>query len=487
MKLAKIVTRSIHCTKAASVIGVQLLAVLILVASTTAAKSQLTASVALPDSDRKAAASSSPPLTLSLSSEANPFATIARCTPTKIVEAENCDQEPDCTKEGAWKPWQHPVFSNGWLLTNEHETKLGTPVPVTFTLSFTGTAFSIVYRQDTWYGMLGVGIDGQDEYYVNQQGAVENQAEACFEVDKGRHSITLTGGLPTSVVTGVITLDAIKIFDGEECCGEEETLCGRGMIVPAYFDPCSSDGSEYWSQLAEAAKKVDGKLIAIVNVDNGPGTEPEPCYSEAISSVVSNGGKVIGYIHTCYGNQTETVDDHPLCPKTEISITTDIDMWYDFYREDGLSGIFFDEVSSYTETETVTGLVPYYQRLYDYVQDKQPGAIVVNHFGAEPYEDYSSIGSSVLCTFEGPFSRFVGWSPPSWITRERSCALVYDTPEDDLATALKYLAKKNVGWFYFTSDINGILNPWDTLPPYFPDLVDSILCKIYLPIVRKYE
>ncbi len=392
----------------------------------------------------------------------------------RIVEAEDClaGIEPDCSTEGSWKLWLMSGFSNGGLITNEHPVTLGASLPATLTLSFTGTGASVVYRQDTWYGTLGVKIDDQFEYHIHQEGVPKNQAEACFEVEgEAPHTLVLNGGEATGLITGVITIDAIKVFEENEPCGTEESLCDRGIIVPAYFYPDLPDG--YWGQLVEAARKIDGKLIVIANVYNGPGAELDPNYREAINAVVSNGGKVIGYVHTCYG---ELNPIHSLCPKTIEEIKSDVDRWYQFYPT--IDGIFFDEVSSKQDK------VSFYQELYDYVRGKQSNAIVVNNFGVKPHENYLGIGSSILCTFEGPFSYFVGWLPPNWIPKERSCALVYDTPSDDLPAALEYLSKKNIGWFYFTSDTTIDDNPWDTLPPYFPDLVDRVLC-IYLPIVLK--
>jgi hypothetical protein len=396
----------------------------------------------------------------------------------RIVEAEKCygGQETGCQTTGSWKkPWQDSQFSNGWLITNEHSETWGLPLPATLTLTYTGTGVGIVYRQDTWYGTLGVKLDDQPQYHISQRGAVKNQAEACFEVETGPiHTLTLSAGQPTGLITGVITVDAMKIFDQDEPCGAQESLCDRGIIVPAYFSPDLPDG--YWGQLVSAAKRIDGELIVIANVYNGPGTQPLITYTEAISAVASNGGKVIGYVHTCY-LITDAI--HALCPKPLQSITDDIDSWYNFYKEAGLGGIFFDEVSI-SQTKVIT-----YQHLYTYVQNIQPGAIVVFNFGVEPHQSYSGIGSSILCTFENQFSYFVGWSPPSWITRGRSCALVHNTSGDNLPIALEHLSRENIGWFYFTSDTTiPDNNPWDTLPPYFPGLVDRLSC-IYLPVVLK--
>lgn len=217
-------------------------------------------------------------------------------------------------------------------------------------------------------------------------------------------------------------------------------------------------------KLANAAQNIGEKLIVIANPDNGPGTHQDQNYSSAIGTVRHNGGKVIGYVHTCYGNQTRPNPSHPLCPKTEASVKKDVDTWYALYPM--LDGIFYDEVSSQQQQ------VSYYQALYSYVQEKQPGAIVINNHGTLPPPDYFEIGASFLCIFESEFSDFVGWKSASLVVSERTLALIYNMPSKELSAALEHLSRENVGWFYFTPD--KLPNPWDTLPPYFPDLVKAI-------------
>lgn len=389
----------------------------------------------------------------------------------RVVEAENYTDEVGCEIEGHWKPWEDQAFSGGVLITNEHTETWGIGLPLTFTLEFTGTAVSVVYRQDIGYASLSVGIDDQPEYEIDQGRLVTNQAEICFIAGgPDPHTIVLRGAQDRSVLTDVITIDALKVFDGSEPCGSESGLCGRGIVVPAYFWPDLPDG--YWGRLARKSKSDSDQLAVIANVSNGPGVEWNLCYAAATASVQCRGGSVLGYVHTCYGKPDPI---HELCPKPIEDIKADVDKWYQFYRVDG---IFFDEVSTLTET------VAFYQELYDYVESKQPGATVYLNFGTEPPQDYLDIGSSTLCTFEGPFRRFMGWSFPSWLPTERSCALVYDTSRDNLEMVLDKLSRENVGWFYVTSDTMVDDNPWDTLPDYFEDLVNFVDCQ-YLPVVSR--
>jgi hypothetical protein len=395
----------------------------------------------------------------------------------QIVEAEDClAGRVDCRVGGDWEPWDTPEASNGRLITNEHPPGSATPVPVTLTLeNLQGTGIGVVYRQDTWYGNLGVRMDHESEYCIKQKGVVRNQAEACFSLERGEPvtlTLFLTGTEETDIITGVISADAMRIYDIAEPCGTRDSLCDRGIIVPAYFEPDLPDG--YWDRLVAAARRLGKRFIVIANVDSGPGTAERPDYTEVISAVVTNGGKVIGYVYTCFGNESDPT--RPWCPRPDGDIEGDIDRWFDSYGNDDLDGIFFDEVALTQDK------VPFYQDLYHYVQEKKTGATVIFNFGAEPHEDYAGIGSSILCTFEGPFACFVGWLPPHWLPKGRSCAIVYET-DPDLSAALDPVSRKDVGWTYVTTDTNGRpgANPYDTLPDYFEELVNRLACT-YLPI-----
>lgn len=125
------------------------------------------------------------------------------------IEAEKCDEEEGCSLEGFWKPWCADGFSGGCLYNNE-----GAPGASKLFLTFEGTGVVIIYRQDLWYGSLHVEIDGK-AHTIYQAGPIKNQVEACFEVDgEDPHTLVLTG----SKDTGVITLDAIKTFQGTSPC-----------------------------------------------------------------------------------------------------------------------------------------------------------------------------------------------------------------------------------------------------------------------------
>jgi uncharacterized repeat protein (TIGR01451 family) len=122
-----------------------------------------------------------------------------------IVEAEDCYEDPGplCRTEGCWIKWCKPEFSGGCLISNE-----GCSEPSHLFVNSKGFRFCVVYRQDHWYGVLDVEIDGTS-YDLDQRGPEKNQAEVCYEVDSaGSHSLVLTAEPKPNVVT----VDAIRVF-----------------------------------------------------------------------------------------------------------------------------------------------------------------------------------------------------------------------------------------------------------------------------------
>jgi transcriptional regulator with XRE-family HTH domain len=127
--------------------------------------------------------------------------------PGDLVEAESCPVGAPNT----WKLWASPEFSGGKCLTNELQGgSFGRAVALsTLYLKFSGTGVTIVYRQDTWYGLLSVEIDGSVVGAIDQQGMIKNQAEEAFSVGStGLHLLALCA----SAETGVITVDAIRVL-----------------------------------------------------------------------------------------------------------------------------------------------------------------------------------------------------------------------------------------------------------------------------------
>lgn len=256
----------------------------------------------------------------------------------------------------------------------------------------------------------------------------------------------------------LILLTGLSCVRNETPSEQARVTPPRGLLIPAYFYPDFPDGN--WRRLVQAAQTLGEKLIVIVNPANGPGTQYDANYHQAIAAVRRYDGRVIGYVHTCHGLRESPESESPLCPTTLTQIQADIATWYTLYPD--ISGIFFDEVSSADED------VATYRTLYDDVQRRHGGpAVVVFNFGVVPHHAYGDIGTALLCLFEEAGASFSSWTVPSWIPPDRALALIYQVSQ--VQPILEAVMATSMEWFYVTSD--SLPNPWDTLPAYFEDLV----------------
>jgi hypothetical protein len=234
------------------------------------------------------------------------------------------------------------------------------------------------------------------------------------------------------------------------------------VLVPAYFDPSSSN---YWSRLATQASKMPGRLYAIANKANGPGSKYDTTYAVVINNMHSNHGKVIGYVWTDYG----TI---PLA-----TAEADINRWFSFYPS--MDGIFFDGQANTTGKET------YYQTLYNYVKSKNAAGLVAANPGTNTISNYLVYNGNrvtdVICIFESGtgFDSFTASSLTKSYSNSNWYVLPYNTTASQWQSRLVRAASNNIGWIYLTDDTGN--NPWDTLPSYFENLCNYIITGVYVP------
>lgn len=224
----------------------------------------------------------------------------------------------------------------------------------------------------------------------------------------------------------------------------EAGLC-QGVAIPAYFYPGS-----LWTKAVSAAARTS---IMIMNPNSGVGVSKDPQYASTVKAAQGAGVKVLGYVHTSYGDRAlDTV-------KGEISL------YKQWYRVDG---IFLDETSSDSADLT------YYKKLAKYIRARKGGYVMLNP-GVVPHKGYVKLADTTI-VFEGGFSSYLGWVAPSWFYNypaNKFTHLVHTTgTADQMEQALKLSATRNAGLIYVTDD--QLANPWDTLPSYWPSLLDQI-------------
>jgi len=217
-----------------------------------------------------------------------------------------------------------------------------------------------------------------------------------------------------------------------------------GYIIPAYI-PLGENFDMDFDGIAKFSKK--NKVITIVNPNNGPISRDENKYyfeklEEKIKHIQNNGGKVIGYVSTSYGNRKEK------------DVKKDIDLWKNEWDTDG---IFLDEgVGSCTND--CEKLIKKYQDYYEYVGDQ----IIVTNAGYidENYENFLKDGV-IMVIFENTYKKFI--SPDNYLgnidlSKGKKGVLLHTTPKNIDGKKLKTLYKKyDLDYIYLTH------KNWDTI------------------------
>jgi hypothetical protein len=224
------------------------------------------------------------------------------------------------------------------------------------------------------------------------------------------------------------------------------------IAAPAYFYP-----GPLWQQLDAGAPQV---RIAVMNPASGPGSGPDANYAAAVAAAQQQKVKVLGYVHTSYGQR-------PLA-----TVEAEVDDYRTWYN---VTDIFFDEASN-----DCTQL-PYYKALHAYVKGKQAGAVVAINPGTATAECYMSVADDVV-TFEGDDATYLNnFTSAVWTAKYspgRFWHLVYDTPTTiGMQSVLALSRARGAGLVYVTPD--ALPNPWDTLPSgaYWTAELSGVVCK----------
>ncbi|HEY4104967.1 MAG TPA: spherulation-specific family 4 protein [Polyangiaceae bacterium] len=216
-----------------------------------------------------------------------------------------------------------------------------------------------------------------------------------------------------------------------------------GTIVPLYTDP--SDAS--WSAIV-AAKQAHAavNVIAIVNPNSGPGASADSGFTKGIDALLAAGIVPIGYVSTSY------------TARGEPAVKGDIDAWFGFYPK--ISGIFFDEQSD------KTGDDGFYRDVSGYAKGKG-ATITVGNPGTSVPAAYLSALDIMLVYEDKGLPKLTSFSDAA--NRGHYGIIPYGAAFD---ASFVGAVKANVEYVYATSD--DLPNPWDSLTPYFDQLLTTL-------------
>ena len=235
------------------------------------------------------------------------------------------------------------------------------------------------------------------------------------------------------------------------------------LLVPAYFYPSFDPAQNYWNDLSAAAA-AGARVTAIMNPDNGPGTAFNSDYAGAISGFRAAGGKVLGYVYTCYGIGNCVTGLPPT--RSTADVLADAQRYADWYKVDG---IFLDEMSN-----QLTAL-PFYQTVAQGLRAARPGGLIVGNPGTAAPVEYLGVADT-LVTLENGSGTYAGAPSEPWMLTagaQQQASLFYNVATADAMRALMLEAQaRNIGYVYITDDryVPGdpaAPNPWDRLPSYW--------------------
>ena len=217
------------------------------------------------------------------------------------------------------------------------------------------------------------------------------------------------------------------------------------LLIPIYNSQLGK-----WDPVIQAkTNHPDVPMVAIINPGGGPGSSPKAGYTTLTQRLHSVGINVVGYTWASYGSRN--ISD----------VFTAIDDYKSWYNVDG---IFIDQMS-YTG-----GDENYYSRLTAHARSTGL-TVVIGNPGTETRPSYvRTVDAIVIHENSGlPSINYLG----GWHAN-------YDKanwgilPHDVNSLSKSYLASasKYVGYIYMS---NGTMpNPWNSLPPYFGDMVAAL-------------
>ena len=231
------------------------------------------------------------------------------------------------------------------------------------------------------------------------------------------------------------------------CISVTVQAAGLAVMVPAYFGSSSPD----WKRLADAAQRVP--LVAIANVDNGPGTARDPAVARVIQRVQAQGGQVTGYVFSQYAARPLAV------------VEADLRHWSEWY---GLDGVFIDEM----DNQPLTAHLDYYAELRRFAISLNPQWHVTGNPGINTAEAYVTRATAdTLVVFEND-TGYLKNRPDSWNHRyppPTFCHLLYTVTNFTTATNFLGTAVSRGAGFVYVTDDGADGNPWDRLPKFWDE------------------
>ncbi|WP_316775476.1 spherulation-specific family 4 protein [Streptomyces sasae] len=222
--------------------------------------------------------------------------------------------------------------------------------------------------------------------------------------------------------------------------------------IPGYAHPLLAPAQ--WAELTRPG--IPLHWVAL-DVAGGPGSRPDPHCLEAAGRLRNAGVRVLGRLDTAYG------------ARPQGDLITDAHRYHDWYRVDGflLDRCPTDRTALPGVRRTVAALRT--------VGDEPH--VVLGH-GTHPHPGYAE-NADQLVTFAGPWTDYRWSQVAEWTADyppDRFCHFVHSVPRGHLDEALRIARWQGAATIYFTdrTDRGGRVDPWETMPGYWDDIVSRV-------------
>ncbi|MGW2179462.1 spherulation-specific family 4 protein [Streptomyces sp. NPDC001732] len=257
-------------------------------------------------------------------------------------------------------------------------------------------------------------------------------------------------------------------------CGAEQV----GFGVPGCAHPLLAPAE--WAELARPGTPLHW---AVLNIDNGPGSRPDPHCLEAAGrlrnareravhdedprdSVRAAGGRLLGHLDLALGGR----------PFEEL--IADARSFLDWYRVDGF---YLDrcpaERAGLPAVRRLTGTLAALLDAGDRPRGEGRGPLVLAP-GTHPYPGYAEAADQ-LVTFCGPWTDYRWSQVAEWTAAyppEKFAHFVHGVPRTHLEEAMRIARWQGAGTIFFTDrdGQRGRMDPFATLPRYWDEIVSRI-------------
>ncbi|MEU1013140.1 spherulation-specific family 4 protein [Streptomyces sp. NPDC005890] len=234
--------------------------------------------------------------------------------------------------------------------------------------------------------------------------------------------------------------------------GAAGTGVRTALGIPGYAHPLVAPAQ--WAELARPGTPVDW---VVLDVAAGPGSRPDPHCLEAAARLRAAGVRVLGHLDLTYG------------ARVFGDLLSDAHRHLDWYRVDG----FLLDRCPVGRAE-----LPDVRRAITTLRAFGDTAHIVLGHGRPPHPGYAE-NADQLVTFSGSWSDYRWSQVAEWTADyppDRFCHFVHSVPRGHLDEALRIARWQGAATIYFTdrTDRGGRVDPWETMPGYWDDIVSRV-------------